>query len=350
MMHSPLLDRPGAVAGTGVDAPVAAHYGDPMGEQRRLEDAAGTTAPAELAGTPVVDLSHRVVFTVTGADRLSWLNDLTTQHVADLQPGDSTTALLLSPNGHVEHALYMVATADAVWIQTEPDAAPAAIAFLRSMQFMLRVEVVDHSEDMAVIWRPGNPDSPGEPAGHAGDDLLVRQGVDSLGGHEVFVPRSELDQRTACARLSGSWAYEARRIAAHVPRFGFDTDHRSIPNELGWLDTAVHLAKGCYRGQETVARVHNLGRPPRRLVFLHLDGSVDDLPAHGAKIVGGGREVGLVGSAARHYELGPIALALVKRSIDPELELLVEGMTGQVAAAQEVVVPPDLGLHVGSRL
>lgn len=342
MMHSPLLDRSGAVAGTGVDAPVAAHYGDPMGEQRRLEAAAGSTTPAELAGSPIVDLSHRGVFTVSGADRLSWLNDLTTQHVADLRPGDSTTALLLSPNGHVEHALYLVATADAVWIHTEPDAAPAAVAFLRSMQFMLRVEIVDHSDDIAIIWRPGDPGEHGDP--------LVRQGPDSLGGHEVFLPRSELDSRTAAARPSGSWAYEARRIAAHVPRFGFDTDHRAIPNELGWLGTAVHLAKGCYRGQETVARVHNLGRPPRRLVFLHLDGSVDDLPAHGAKIVGGGREVGLVGSAVRHYELGPIALALIKRSIDPELELLVEGATGQVAAAQEVVVPPDLGLHVGARL
>jgi folate-binding protein YgfZ len=343
MMHSPLLDRPGAVAGTGVDAPVAAHYGDPMGEQRRVEAAAGATAPVEFAGSPIVDLSHRGVFTVTGADRLSWLNDLTTQHVADLRPGESSTALLLSPNGHVEHALYLVATDDAVWIHTEPEAGPAAIAFLRSMQFMLRVEIVDHTDDIAIVWRPGDP-----PA--TVDGLLERQGVDSLGGHEVFVPRSELAQRTDGARLSGSWAYDARRIAAHVPRFGFDTDHRSIPNELGWLDVAVHLAKGCYRGQETVARVHNLGRPPRRLVFLHLDGSVDDLPAHGAKIIGGGREVGLIGSAARHFELGPIALALVKRSIDPELELLVEGNTGQVAAAQEIVVPPDLGLHVGSRL
>lgn len=344
MMHSPLLDRPGAVAGTGVDAPVAAHYGDPMGEQRRIEEAAGSIAPAELGGTPVVDLSHRGVFTVTGPDRLSWLNDLTTQHVADLRPGDSTTALLLSPSGHVEHALYLVATQDAVWIHTEPEAEPSAVAFLQSMQFMLRVEVIDRSEDIAIIWRPGNPDMRG-----ASDDLLVRQGVDSLGGHEVFVPRTELERYATGARLSGTWAYEARRIAAHVPRFGFDTDHTSIPNELGWLDIAVHLAKGCYRGQETVARVHNLGRPPRRLVFLHLDGSVDDLPAHGAKILGGGREVGLIGSAARHYELGPIALALVKRSTDPDLELLVEGRTGAVAAAQEIVVPPDLGLHVGSR-
>ena len=73
--------------------------------------------------------------------------------------------------------------------------------------------------------------------------------------------------------LAGTWAYEALRIAAGRPRLGLDTDHRTIPHELGWIETAVHLSKGCYRGQETVARVHNLGHPPRRLVRLHLDGA-----------------------------------------------------------------------------
>ncbi|MEJ7708046.1 MAG: tRNA-modifying protein YgfZ [Nocardioidaceae bacterium] len=76
----------------------------------------------------------------------------------------------------------------------------------------------------------------------------------------------------------GNWAFEALRIARGEPRFGLDTDHKTIPNEAGWIGTAVHLDKGCYRGQETVARVHTLGRPPRRLVLLHLDGSVDHLP------------------------------------------------------------------------
>ncbi len=106
------------------------------------------------------------------------------------------------------------------------------------------------------------------------------------------------------------WAFEALRIAAHQPRFGLDTDHRTIPHEVGWIGAAVHLDKGCYRGQETVARVHNLGHPPRRLVLLHLDGSADRLPAHGDPVELGGAAVGSVGSAARHYELGPIALAL----------------------------------------
>ena len=138
------------------------------------------------------------------------------------------------------------------------------------------------------------------------------------------------------------WAYEALRIAAHEPRFGLDTDHKTLPHEAGWIDSAVHLTKGCYRGQETVARVHNLGHPPRRLVFLHLDGSVDRLPAHGDPVELDGKTVGSVGSAARHWELGPIALALVRRTVPVDATLLAGG----VAAAQEVIVPPDAGANV----
>lgn len=138
------------------------------------------------------------------------------------------------------------------------------------------------------------------------------------------------------------WAYEALRIAAHRPRLGVDTDERTIPHEVGWIGSAVHLDKGCYRGQETVARVHNLGRPPRRLVMLHLDGSVDRLPERGSAVQAGDRRVGTVGSSARHYELGPIALALVKRSVPVDAELLADG----IAAAQEVIVSPDTGANV----
>ena len=143
------------------------------------------------------------------------------------------------------------------------------------------------------------------------------------------------------------WAFEALRIAAHVPRLGLDTDHRTIPHEVGWIETAVHLNKGCYRGQETVARVHNLGHPPRRLVFLNLDGSVDRLPGHGdpVELDGTAGRVGFIGSAARHYELGPIALALVKRTVPVDATLLAGSGLG-VAAAQEVIVPPDAGANV----
>jgi len=198
------------------------------------------------------------------------------------------------------------------------------------------VEVADRSEDYAVVWTVGNLDGEG----------LVRAGEDSLSGRELILPRSGLASVLARAPRAGMWAYEARRIAAGIPRIGLDTDHRTIPNEVGLLGVAVHLDKGCYRGQETVARVHTLGRPPRRLVRLHLDGSADALPEPGSVLELDGRPVGLVGGTARHYELGPIGLGLVKRNVDPQLPLIVGG----IAASQEALVDPEIGLHVRPQL
>jgi folate-binding protein YgfZ len=284
----------------------------------------------------MVDLSHRGVVTITGPDRLGWLHSLTTQHLEHLAPGRGVTTLVLSPQGHLEHALYGVDDGTTFWAHTEPGAAPALATWLDRMRFMMRVEVADRSDAYAVVWT----------AGDAGGDQLARAGQDSLGGRELFVPRAELDALLAEAPRAGMWAYEARRIAAGIPRVGVDTDHRTIPNEAGLIGVAVHLEKGCYRGQETVARVHTLGRPPRRLVRLHLDGSVDALPEPGAALELDGRAVGFVGSSARHYELGPIALGLVKRNVPVDAELLVGG----IAASQEILVDPEVGLHVRPQL
>ena len=315
--RSPLLDRPGAVAATSFDAGVPAHYGDPMREQR-------------VPGP--VDLSHRGVVTVSGPDRLSWLHSLTSQHVEHLGPGSSTETLVLSPQGHIEHALYAVDDGTAFWAHVEPGTAPALVEFLDSMRFLLRVEVADVSDEFAVVWEPDT-----EQHGNYLSRVTDR-------GREVFVARSELAQYVGDSP-SGTWAHEARRIAAHQPRLGVDTDHKTIPHEVGWIGSAVHLDKGCYRGQETVARVHNLGRPPRRLVMLHLDGSAERLPAHCDPVELDGATVGFVGSAAHHHELGPIALALVKRTVPVDVDLLAGG----VPAAQQVVVDPDVGLHVRAR-
>jgi folate-binding protein YgfZ len=316
--RSPLLSLPGAVEAVKPDAGVAAHYGDPLREQRQL-DTSGA----------VVDLSHRGIVRIAGPDRLGWLHSLATQHLEALPAGQATTALLLSPHGHVEHALYAVDDGEAFWAHVEPGTAEALVGFLDSMRFLMRVEVDDVTDEYAVVFdtRP-----------EAGSANLSRTA--SL-GREVFVPRGRLAEYAGDAP-AGSWAHEALRIAAHEPRLGVDTDHRTIPHEADWIGSAVHLDKGCYRGQETVARVHNLGRPPRRLVMLHLDGSVDHLPAAGDPVELDDRTVGFVGSAARHYELGPIALALVKRNVPVDATLLAGG----VAAAQEVVVDPEIGLHV----
>ncbi|NEA31851.1 folate-binding protein YgfZ [Streptomyces sp. SID13031] len=328
LTRSPLLDLPGAVEAGGLDAGVAAHYGSDLREQRAL-----------VAGKGFVDLSHRDVVTISGPDRLTWLHAITSQYFEGLRPGTSTTALLLSPTGHVEHAMYGIDDGETFWLHTEPGAAAALVEWLQKMVFMSRVEITDVTADYAIVWRPGTAPAEG----------LTRTGADSMGGHEVFLPRQELSALEGPA--AGVWAYEALRIEAGAPRLGLDMDERAIPNELGWLGVGVHLDKGCYRGQETVARVHNLGRPPRRLVRLHLDGSVDHLPEHGYAVRVGDKQVGFIGSAARHHEYGPIALALIKRNVDPEavLEVVAEDQP-TVTATQELLVDPEVGLHVRARL
>jgi tRNA-modifying protein YgfZ len=330
---SELLTMLGGVEAGWPDQGVAAHYGDPMREQRALDGSAG-----------VVDRSNRGVLTITGQDRRSWLHSLTTQHLEGLTAGQSAQALILSPNGHIEHHLTLTDDGTSVWLHVEPGTAADLLAFLESMRFMLRVEVADVSLQYAVLT-VGGPAA----AGLAAELEGVRARVDHgpFGSIDLIVARDLLPDAVAelvrrGGTMAGMWAFEALRIAARVPRFGVDTDHRTIPHEVGWIETAVHLNKGCYRGQETVARVHNLGHPPRRLVFLDLDGSVDRLPAHGDPVELDGATVGFTGSAARHYELGPIGLALVKRTVPVDATLLAGG----VAAAQEVIVPPDAGGNV----
>ncbi|MDJ0384080.1 folate-binding protein [Streptomyces sp. G-G2] len=321
-MTSPLLNLPGAVAAEGRDEGVAAHYGELYGEQRALADGRG-----------FVDLSHRGVITVTGPERLSWLHLLLTQHLTELRPGQATEALILSANGHIEHALYLVDDGETVWAHVEPGTQEALLGYLESMKFFYRVEAADRTADFAVVHLP------------AGSVAEVPEGLgvrETAYGRDVFLPRADLEGFAAAhGPAAGLLAYEALRVEAHRPRLGAETDHRTIPHELGWIGTAVHLQKGCYRGQETVARVHNLGKPPRRLVFLHLDGSDVLLPPHGTPLRlaadgAEGRQLGFVTTSVRHHELGPIALGLVKRNVPVDAELLA----GTIAAAQETVVAP----------
>jgi folate-binding protein YgfZ len=154
-------------------------------------------------------------------------------------------------------------------------------------------------------------------------DAYVPERPAAWTAHEYVIPRSVLADVIARFPRAGTWAWEALRIAAGVPRLRRETDHRTIPHEIGLIAPAVHLEKGCYRGQETIARVHNLGRPPRRLVLLHLDGSDDVLPTSGDAVMLLEKQIGFIGSAIHHHELGPIALALIKRSVDPQATLTV---------------------------
>ncbi|GAB3801385.1 folate-binding protein YgfZ [Humibacter antri] len=372
MNASPFLALSGAVAaGDGAaDAGVAAHYGNPLTEQRALQ-----------RGDAVVDLSTRGVIAVSGGDRLSWLDSMSSQSLRSLAPGESAEALLLDPAGHIEHALHVVDDGETTWLLVERSDTDAVLAFLQKMRFMLRVEPVDRTGDFATVGSFEGP-SDGASATRASSVLETAAASENgvrlqwcdpwpavvAGGHqyahpeqagqehpgagyrwvETLVPRGSLDalaEQAASDRMhvAGTMAAEALRIAAWRPRLITEVDERTIPHELDWLRTAVHLNKGCYRGQETIAKVHNLGHPPRRLVFLHLDGSEGIEVQAGADVLAGDLVVGRVTSAGVHHELGPIALAVVKRSTDQAIDLTVRTSEGAVAAAQEIIVPTDAG-------
>ena len=344
-MTSPLLSRHGAVEASGPDAGVAWHYGDPVGEQRALAE-----------GRAFVDQSHLGVVTVTGPDRLSWLNSLCTQEVGSLAPGESSEFMILSPQGRIEHVAALVDDGETAWLITETAAGLAA--FLDRMRFMLRVEVADVSAEWAAIGETvSRAATEGEPVTwvdpwpgvtDGGTSYSVGAVARTRPWRLVLVPRASLDaeadSRLAAGwTLAGTWAAEAERVEAHRPRAATEVDDHSLPHEYDWLRTAVHLHKGCYRGQETVAKVHNVGRPPRRLTFLYLDGSSHVLPEAGAVLTVSGSDspAGRITSVARDREDGPIALALIKRSVDPSATLLAASDGGPISATQEPIVDPS---------
>ena len=291
----------------GPDKGAIWHFGEPVKEQRALE-----------AGTAWADLSHLDIVAIVGADRLTWLHAITTQHHEQLQPGQWQEALILDPQGHVEYQFLVVDDGDTVFLVLDPGYKQTLIEYLNKMRFMLRVEVRNASSEFAVLRAPGK--------------------ATDIGGPFALVPRSEIAEMEevfgTTAMQVGTWALDAERVAAGRPRHGFDTDHKSIPNELGVLNNAVHMNKGCYRGQETVAKIYNLGNPPRRLVMLHLDGHAVVMPPTGTPVMNGDVQVGFLGTVARHHELGPIALAVVKRNTPVDAQLMVEG----VAASQQIIV------------
>lgn len=343
-----------AVPGAVVDGGMLQHLGSPLAEQRAL-----------VAGTAIVPLDDRSVIAIPGEDRLSWLDSVTSQAVATLAPGESTELLILDPHGHIEHAASVLDDGATTWLITDRADAGALLSWLRKMRFRLRVTPRDASDEYAVVggtpaalsavqtedpngvplvWRDPWPGVTAGGWGYAPADPHPGAERDWA---EAIVTLDERDRITAAAAggelaLAGAMAADALRIAAWRPR-RVDVDERMLPHEMDWMRTAVHLGKGCYRGQETVAKVHNLGHPPRRLVALHMDGSDSVLPAPGAAVLAGGEVVGSVVAAALHYEEGPIGLALVRRNTPPDADLVVTGDDGPIAATAEVIVPPEAG-------
>jgi folate-binding protein YgfZ len=293
---------------SGPDKGAIWHFGEPNKEQKEL-----------VTGNGWADLSHRGIISISGKDRLTWLHALTTQHLEMLTPGDWQEALILDAQGHVVEQLFLVDDGSNTWIHTEAQMREPLIEYLEKMKFMLDVQVKDQSNNYAVLRAAG--------------------AADNIGGPYALVPRAELSDTISAFNKThtqvGIWALEALRVAQGRARLLFEVDHKSIPNELGFLNKAVHMQKGCYRGQETVAKVFNLGQPPRKLVLLHLDGSMVAMPENGAKLFHNEKEVGYIGTLARHYELGPIALAVIKRNTPLDAVLIADG----VSATMEELLP-----------
>lgn len=291
----------------GPDKGAIWHFGEPNKEQRALAE-----------GKAWADLSHLSVIAISGEDRLKWLHDLTTQYLVDFGAGIWLSAMVLDPQGHVEYQFNVVDDGTTSYLVMDPHFVEGLSTYLNKMRFMLRVDVRDATTEFAVMRAPGV--------------------ANEIGGPFALVPRAELDEMksvfNSTATQVGTWALDAERVAAGRPRHGIDTDFKTIPNELGVLNGAVHMNKGCYRGQETVAKIYNLGKPPRRLVMLHLDGHAVVMPPSGTPVMNGEVQVGFLGTVARHHELGPIALAIVKRNTPVDAQLMVEG----VAASQQIIV------------
>jgi len=288
---------------SGPDQGAIWHFGEPNKEQKEL-----------VSGNGWADLSHRAVISISGKDRLTLLHALTTQHLEKLAPGDWQEALILDAQGHIVEQLFLVDDGSTTWIHTEAQRCELLIEYLEKMKFMLDVAVKDQSNNYAVLRAAG--------------------AADNVGGPYALLPRAELADTVSAFNKAhtqvGIWAVEALRVAQGRARLLFEVDHKSIPNELGFLNKAVHMQKGCYRGQETVAKVFNLGQPPRKLVLLHLDGSMVELPEHGIKITLDDTEIGYIGTVARHYELGPIALAVIKRNTPQQAQLLAGNVPASI--------------------
>lgn len=296
---------------------------NPLTEQRALAE-----------GKALALLASRSVISISGSDRHKWLNSILSQELTKLASGDSAEALQLDPQGRIEFVLHLIEDGTKTWAIVEEATLPALMQWLDRMIFRSEVEVSAHPE-LSVYFGIGS-EFPLTWEDQWG--TVVPGGVGYAQGLERFDAREHILASAPETEIVPEAAAEALRIAAARPRQLTEVDEKSLPHELNWLSTAVHMKKGCYRGQESVAKVHNLGHPPRRLTFLHLDGSNHLLPEE-REVLLGDKVVGRVTSVAQHYEMGPIALAVLQRSVPADAVLMVGG----TSASQEVIVPADAG-------
>lgn len=313
------------------------HFDNPLVEQREL-----------ISGKRVV-VMDKAVIEVTGADRLTWLNAMLSQNVANLSAGQSAEGLLLDAQGRIENSVNLIETGESTYLIVEADKSEKLLRWFDQMIFRSKVKVSATNYKVVgrfeaglgnLVWRDSWSAEP------VGSVRYAEHTGEAWNFFESLLTDDELKALLAETPQAGSLALDALRVAAHRPCVPCEVDDKTLPHELDWLSSAVHLTKGCYRGQESVAKVHNLGHPPRRIVLLHLDGSGHALAEAGDLVFVSGTDnsVGRITSIGQHYELGPIALAVIGRNVDEKAPLFVRTEFGEISANQETIVPPTAGM------
>lgn len=332
MSSSPLLavTAPAATV-TLADRLVAEHYGDPLAE-----------AAAVLAEGGLVDRSERGRLTVAGPDRAAWLNRLLTNDLAALRPGRGCRALLLTVKGKLAADLRVGALADRLWLDTAFDTGDSLLAFLRGRKlFGDRVELADARGDWVQLGVHGGaaaqlglPELPLYGIDSWGDRVVLRHDELGLPGYDVFAPlaagESLWREWAAQVRPFGWRAAELLRLEHGRPRWGAELTPDVFPAEAE-LEEALSHTKGCYLGQEFVARLRDRGHVNRCLRPLRVTGDV--VPTRGAELTADGKPAGMVTSAVWSPRLGVVGLGYVRTAFaEPGARLSVGGATAVVGA------------------
>jgi hypothetical protein len=310
---------------------------NPFVDQRRL-----------VEGDAAVSIEAGVVL-VTGPDRFDVLNATLSQDLRGLAVGDSRDALELDGQGRIQHSIHVLESIDGTLLIVPGTSGADVAAWLDARIFMEDVQALDVTTQFSV-WGGAvafgdlawiDPWPTVVPGGITYGDLVIP----GWAWVETLLPAGEQPN----VDVLGADFVDPLRVVAGRPSMA-EVDDRSLPHELDWLRTAVHLSKGCYPGQETVSKIHNVGHPPRRLVRLHLDGSESVFAEAGDLVMLNGDVVGTVTTAGNHFDDGPVALAVIKRTVDVTTELIVMHDEHPLAATQDVLVPPSTGATAAERL
>jgi tRNA-modifying protein YgfZ len=290
----------------------------------------------------LLDRSIRGKLRLRGSDAAEYLQGQLTNEIEALEPGEGCYAALLDRKGHMQADMRVLRpSADELWVDTEAEALEAARRHLQMYKIGREVEVEDATETQAILSLVGPrsaeiANAPPLPE-HACEEISVAGigclAAGSAGGIDLIAAAEDADRLRAALREAGAVevsteAVEILRIEAGTPRFGAEMDTGTMPAEAGIVDAAVSFTKGCYIGQETVARLHYKGKPNRHLRGLRL--SAPASPGEPLRL--GEKEVGQIGSSCVSPALGPIALGILRREAEPGAELSVgeDGVTARV--------------------